>query len=92
MIRYVHAATNTGNLAINDISITDTTNGHDPDFLAAVSPGQPVLVTLTSDTGTINDAADGDNAGPVWDTLAPGDTITFSADYIVQQADVDNLQ
>lgn len=92
VIRYSYAVSNTGNLAVTDISATDTTNGLDPAFLTGANPGQPTIVSLTDDAGTQGDSTDADNAGPVWDVLAPGDTITFTADYTVRQADVDTLQ
>ncbi|WP_165784497.1 DUF7507 domain-containing protein [Zhengella mangrovi] len=92
VIRYAYAVTNTGNVSVAGVSVSDTTNGNDPAFLGGASPGQPVTVSLTTDAGTTGDSTDADNAGPVWDTLAPGDTVTFTADYSVVQADVDALQ
>lgn len=93
VIRYSYAVTNTGNITMQAVSVFDTTNGKDPAFLGGANPGQPVAVSLTSDAGAATgDSTDADNAGPTWDTLAPGDTITFTADYVVHQADVDALQ
>ncbi|PHP64562.1 hypothetical protein CSC94_23360, partial [Zhengella mangrovi] len=92
VIRYAYAVTNTGNVAMANVSVSDVTNGNDPAFLGGASPGQPVAVSLTTDAGTVGDSTDADNAGPTWDMLAPGDTITFTADYSVVQADVDALQ
>ncbi|WP_165784586.1 DUF11 domain-containing protein [Zhengella mangrovi] len=92
VVRYAYAVTNTGNVNVANVSVSDTTNGNDPAFLGGASPGQPVAVSLTTDAGTVGDSTDADNAGPVWDTLAPGDTVTFTADYSVVQADVDALQ
>ncbi|WP_205853354.1 DUF11 domain-containing protein [Zhengella mangrovi] len=92
VIRYAYAVTNTGNVTVAGVAVSDVTNGNDPAFLGGASPGQPVTVSLTTDAGTTGDSTDADNAGPVWDTLAPGDTVTFTADYAVVQADVDALQ
>ncbi|PHP64624.1 hypothetical protein CSC94_23365 [Zhengella mangrovi] len=92
VIRYAYAVTNTGNVNVANVSVSDVTNGNDPAFLGGASPGQPVTASLTTDAGTTGDSTDADDAGPVWDTLAPGDTVTFTADYSVVQADVDALQ
>ncbi|WP_165784573.1 beta strand repeat-containing protein [Zhengella mangrovi] len=93
VIRYSYAVTNTGNITMQAVSVSDTTNGNDPAFLSGANPGHPVSVSLTGDAGaSTGDSTDADNAGPTWDTLAPGDTITFTADYLVHQADVDTLQ
>lgn len=51
----------------------------------------PTNETLTSDNGFANDSSDAGVNGS-WDTLAPGDEITFTATYLVTQSDVDTLQ
>jgi len=93
VIRYSYAVTNTGNTVVNNVQVTDTTNGTDPDFLGGNNPGSPVTVSLTSDAGAATgDSTDADGAGPTWDVLAPGDTITFTADYTVRVQDIETLQ
>ena len=44
-----------------------------------------------ADNGTIGDSTDTTIDG-IWEVLAPGDEISLTAQYIVTQADVDNLQ
>ena len=93
VIRYSYAVTNSGNIAIDSVQVTDATNGADQAFLGGSNPGSPVNVSLTNDAGAATgDSTDADNAGPVWDVLAPGDTITFTADYTVQVQDIETLQ
>lgn len=93
VIRYSYAVKNSGNVVVNNIQVTDATNGADPAFLGGSNPGSPVTVSLTNDAGpATGDSTDADNAGPVWDVLAPGDTITFTADYAVQVQDIETLQ
>ena len=92
IIRYFYTVTNSGNVAIEGVVVSNQTNGHDPAFLGGVDTGNPVSVSVTTDQDPLGDSFDLDNAGPVWDQIGPGDVITFTADYAVQQEDVDYLQ
>ena len=67
------------------IGVNDTHNGTN----GALSPSNE---TLSNDVGPANDSTDATSANGTWDTLAPGDTVTFSATYTVNQTDVDTLQ
>jgi large repetitive protein len=85
IITYTYTVKNTGNVSIKNISLTDVHNA----IGAAPVPGSEVV---TSDVPPLNDSTDAALANGVWSSLAPGDTITFTATYTVQQSDVDTLQ
>lgn len=84
-ITYTYTVKNNGNVTISTISLLDSHNAAGPTpipgsvFISiAVSPGIGSHDAITTDA--------------IWDSLAPGDTITFTANYIVKQSDVDTLQ
>ncbi|MEL7542148.1 MAG: hypothetical protein AAGJ70_00070 [Pseudomonadota bacterium] len=83
-IVYTYTVTNTGNMPINGVTVSDSHNGSGPPPV----PNGETLVTDTAPAGDSTDAA----ADASWDTLAPGDIISFSGSYIVTQTDVDTLQ
>jgi uncharacterized repeat protein (TIGR01451 family) len=84
VITYTYIVTNTGNLTINGMDIADVHNGYGT---LPVPSGE----TLTSDVAPLGDSIDTASDGN-WDTLAPGDEVTFSSTYTVTQSDVDLLQ
>ena len=84
VITYTYVVTNTGNQVISNISLSDSHGGSGP-------PPVPGSETLTTDVGTIGDSTDAASNG-VWDTLGPGDQVTFTATYTVTQNDIDTLQ
>ncbi len=84
LITYTYEVENTGNQTITAISLSDAHGGSGP---APVPGGE----TLTTDSLPLGDSTDG-GANGTWDTLAPGDIVTFTATYTVTQNDVDTLQ
>ncbi len=84
VITYTYTVTNDGNVVIRGVAVGDTHN-------AAGAAPTPTNETLLTDGGTAGDSTDAGVDGS-WDVLAPGDTITFTGTYTVQQADIDNLQ
>ena len=83
-VTYTYRVTNTGNLTVSNISLADSHNGTGP-------PPTPGGETLFADNGLPGDSSDSSNDG-VWDSLAPGDVVEFTANYTVTQTDVDTLQ
>ncbi|MFB9212416.1 beta strand repeat-containing protein, partial [Echinicola jeungdonensis] len=63
VITYNYVVTNTGNITVNNIDVTD------------VHPGEGNLGSITPSGST---------------TIAPGETVTFTATYTVLQEDIDN--
>lgn len=86
VITYTYLVTNTGNVRIDNVSVSDTHKG----VAGALSPANEVIVDNTDPRGDSNvDATANDG---VWSTLYPGDSVKFTATYTVTQSDVDNLQ
>lgn len=83
-VTYTYVVTNTGNQTISNIDLVDVHNASGP---APV----PTNETLTTDIGNIGDSNDAGVNG-TWDSLAPGDQVTFTATYAVTQSDIDTLQ
>jgi large repetitive protein len=84
VITYTYKVTNNGNVTLTNITLNDVHNAAGP----APVPGSETLTDLPP----LGDSTDVTPANGVWSTLAPGDTVTFTATYTVQQSDVDNLQ
>ena len=84
-VTYTYVVTNNGNQVISNVSLDDVHNGSGP----APSPANE---TLTVDNGTTGDSVNGPANDGTWNTLGPGDVVTFTATYTVTQSDVDTLQ
>ncbi|RVU86061.1 hypothetical protein EOL70_01030 [Leucothrix sargassi] len=79
-ITYTYTVTNTGDITINNVSISDDHSGSGT--LSAIA-GEAIL----NDSGTIGDSTDTSGNDGTWSVLAPGDSITFTATYVVTMAD-----
>lgn len=76
-ITYTYTVENTGNIDTNDITVTDVHNGS-----GAIS-----AITIDALTNTSGNSSD-DGADNIVDVLAPDDSVTFVATYVVTEADV----
>jgi hypothetical protein len=83
-ITYTYKVTNIGNVPMTNISINDVHNGTGVLTL-------PANETLTTDVAPFGDSSDTTSNNGVWSILAPGDSVTFTATYVVTQHDVDYL-
>lgn len=83
-VTYTYTVTNTGNQTVSNINLTDAHGGSGP----MPTPSNEILTIDVGATGDSTDAA----VNGSWDSLAPGDQITFKANYTVTQSDVDTLQ
>lgn len=83
-ITYTYVVNNTGKVTVNNVSVSDVHNGSDPDPI----PGSEAL----TDVAPLLDSTDATAGDGVWSVLRPGDSVTFTATYVVTQTDVDTLQ
>ncbi len=91
-ITYTYTAENTGNQTLTNVSMADPHDANATGTLSAISFAAVPLTDAGAGGGTAsNGVATGDStddsADAVWDTLAPGDTITWTATYVVTTAD-----
>ncbi|MEX0346209.1 MAG: hypothetical protein AB3N20_14900 [Rhizobiaceae bacterium] len=86
LITYTYVITNTGNVPITAISLSDVHNGSGP---APTPDADSATLTDNLPAGDSTNPTGGDNE---WDTLAPGDVLTVTATYTVTQSDIDTLQ
>ncbi|WP_165784574.1 DUF7507 domain-containing protein [Zhengella mangrovi] len=81
-IVYTYTVVNSGNVTIKGIKLTDTHKGQ----TGALPVSNEAILSDADPRGASTDAAvDG-----IWDTLYPGDSITFTSSYVVTQADIDS--
>ncbi len=83
VITYTYTVTNSGNTTLTNVTMADTHTS-----ASAISALPIAGDTLLTDNGISGDSADA-SANGVWDVLAPGDVVTFTATYTVTQRDVD---
>jgi large repetitive protein len=84
VVTYTYVVTNNGTSTVTNVSLNDLHNAAGP----APVPNSETL----SDVAPLGDSTDTVPNDGVWSVLAPGDTVTLTATYTVQQSDVDNLQ
>ena len=84
-ITYSYRVRNNGNQTITNISLVDVHTGTGTNPI-------PDNEVLDIDTGTQDDSIDNTASDGIWDSLAPGDTVLFTANYTITQQDVDTLQ
>jgi Prealbumin-like fold domain len=84
IITYTYTVTNSGNVAMTGVTVSDVHNGSG----VFTGPNNEILLTDVAPLGDSTDAASNGS----WDSLAPGDILTFTATYVVTQNDVDTLQ
>lgn len=91
-ITYTFTAENTGNQTLTAVSMTDPHDGSATNSLSTISFTASPLTDADSGGGTnangiaLGDSTD-DGLDDVWDTLAPGDAITWQATYVVSTTD-----
>lgn len=85
LVTYTYKVTNSGNVAMAGVAVADTHNGNG----VFVGPNNEVMATDVAPFGDTTDAS-GNNGN--WDTIGPGDVVTFTATYTVTQQDIDLRQ
>jgi large repetitive protein len=80
-INYTYVVTNTGNVTVTGVGVADAHDG-------AGTPPSPTNPTLTTDVAPTADSTDGVPTDNKWDTLKPGDSVTFTASYLITAADI----
>jgi uncharacterized repeat protein (TIGR01451 family) len=80
VVTYTYTVTNNGNTPVTGITLSDTHNG-------VVGGLVPNFVAFTTNVGGLST-----NTGNTITNLMPGDVATYTANYTVTQADIDNRQ
>ncbi|MFK5980548.1 MAG: hypothetical protein QM488_16860 [Rhizobiaceae bacterium] len=83
-ITYTFTVENIGNVPIANVRVNDTHAGSGPVLI-------PDGETLMTDKLPRLDSTDSGNNG-IWESIGPGDIVTFTATYTITQTDVDTLQ
>lgn len=83
-ITYTYVITNNGNQTATSVVLSVSHGGNG-------TPPVPTNETLTLDAVPNGDSSDS-AVDAIWDSLAPGDAVTFTSTYTVTQHDVDTLQ
>lgn len=85
VLNYKFTVTNTGNVSLKDVKVTDVNDG----VGAPVTVVVPSVVTTDNGTAAAGTLGDSVNASTTkWDKLGPADVITFTAAYTVVAGDI----
>jgi large repetitive protein len=85
VLNYKFTVTNTGNVSLKDVKVTDVNDG----VGAAVVVVVPSVVTTDNGSAAAGTLGDSVNASTTkWDKLGPADVITFTAAYTVVAGDI----
>ncbi len=91
VITYTYTITNSGNVTLLDVTVTDTEDGAGnlsplviPAAVTTDNPGPNPLA------GMVGDSSDTTTGDADWDILGPGDVVTFTSTYTVLAADIAN--
>jgi large repetitive protein len=85
VLNYRFTVTNTGNVSLKDVKVTDANDG----VGAAVVVVVPTAVTTDNGTAAAGTLGDSTTASTIkWDKLGPADVITFTGVYTVVPGDV----
>ncbi len=85
VLNYKFTVTNTGNVSLKDVKVTDANDG----VGAAVVVAVPTVVTTDNGTAAAGTIGDSTNVSTTkWDKLGPADVITFTAAYTVVAGDI----
>ncbi|MDE2445709.1 MAG: DUF11 domain-containing protein [Alphaproteobacteria bacterium] len=85
VLNYKFTVTNTGNVTLKDVTVTDANDG----VGAPVTVVVPTAVTTDNGTAAAGTLGDSTNASTTkWDKLGPGDVITFTGSYTVVAGDI----
>lgn len=89
-LNYTYTVTNTGNVTLASVAVSDAHDG------VGTAPTVVVPAAVTTDNGTVAAGTLGDSSDTVtgdgnWDTLGPGDVITFTSSYVVAPGDISGM-
>ena len=94
VITYTYTATNTGNVTLTNVAVSEILLDSDAStysgtkFSGTGTAPAPSAMALTTDNAPLSDSSDS-GGNQVYNTLAVGDTVTWTATYTVTQADID---
>ncbi len=87
IVAYTYTVTNNGNVTLQNVALADAHDGVGA-ALTIVTPTSVTTDAGTAPAGTLNDSSDTGSADNDWDTLGPGDVITFTSTYTVVPGDL----